>query len=162
VPLITHPEAERLLRDYYGDQVTDTRLRMARVPEGATLIANPVSVAPGFQSENVYVMAGVPKIFSAMLDGVVATLKAGQPIVMRAVSAYAPESLFAEALGNIQKQYPDVDLGSYPQIHQGRIGTTIVARGTEVVRLDAAISAVRAMMQAEQKEVLEGEFLLTP
>jgi molybdenum cofactor synthesis domain-containing protein len=138
VKLIDHPEATALLRDYYKDKINDARMRMARIPEGATLISNPVSTAPGFSIGNVYVMAGVPNIMQAMLDGVLATLKHGPAIHSMTVSGYVAESLIAAELAAVAKKYPQLDIGSYPWLKNARYGTALVTRGTDQATVKAA------------------------
>jgi molybdenum cofactor synthesis domain-containing protein len=133
VKLIEHPEARARLLAHYGDpqKLTEARLRMARTPEGAALIDNPVSAAPGFHIGNVYVLAGVPDIMRAMMDGVVATLRHGPAIHSKTVSGFVAESVVAEELEKIAARYPHIDIGSYPWVKEGRFGTALVARGTD-------------------------------
>lgn len=139
VPLTRHPEAERRLLAYYPpEKVNPARMRMADTPEGALLIDNPVSVAPGFIIGNVHVLPGVPKIMQGMLDGLLATLKGGQPISSRSIVCGSPEGEIAAELGAIQSRWPDVDIGSYPFMNASRPGTTIVFRGTDRMAIDGA------------------------
>lgn len=147
VPVVRHPEAERILSAYYGETLNPARLRMADAPQGATLIPNPVSAAPGFRLGNVHVMAGVPRIMQAMFDGIAHTLSGGSPVLSRAVSAEAREGDIAEALTAIQKAHPAVDVGSYPFGLGERIGTCIVGRSTDRAELDAAMDKVAAMFR---------------
>lgn len=117
-------EAVRRLRHHYGtDTINDARLRMARIPKGAELIDNPVSHAPGFRIENVFVMAGVPRIAQAMLDTVKDGLRGGAPVHSRSVTAYIKEGDIAEPLGAIQERYAAVEIGSYPFVRGDRLGT---------------------------------------
>jgi len=149
VPLIRHPEAvARLTRHYPPGGLTEARLRMANTPEGATLIDNPVSVAPGFQIGNVFVMAGVPAIMRSMFDGVKHRLKGGTPMRARTVASALPEGVIAKDLGQLQDRYPDLELGSYPFFRMGKPGTAIVARGTDLDRLEACIGELKAIMVA--------------
>ncbi len=142
-----NPEAERRLRDHYGPEgLNAARLRMARIPVGAALIDNPVSHAPGFRVENVFVMAGVPRIASAMLDSVKHQLAGGAPVHSRAVTAYIREGDVAEGLGGIQDAFPTVEIGSYPFVRGSRIGTSIVARSTDAAAAEAAVAQVAALM----------------
>lgn len=147
-PLVQHPEAREKLLAYYGaDKLTEARLRMARVPEGATLINNPVSAAPGFKIENVFVLAGVPDIMRAMLAECTASLKNGAAYESRTINCLAPESLLAEALGTIAASFADCDIGSYPWFRSGQYGLALVIRGTDPARLDLAAYAVLALAQ---------------
>ncbi|WP_299444033.1 molybdopterin-binding protein [uncultured Rhodospira sp.] len=145
-PLVRHPEAEALMREAYGSDITEVRLRMASMPEGAALIDNPASGAPGFRVENVFVLAGVPSIMRAMFESLAPDLTGGPPILSRAVTATVRESEVAEALAAIQARWPAVDLGSYPWARGGQIGTTLVARGTDAAVLEAVVTDLVAMI----------------
>ncbi|MBN2752507.1 MAG: competence/damage-inducible protein A [Rhodospirillaceae bacterium] len=147
VPFIRHPEAAATLEAYYGDDINTARMRMADLPQDATLIPNPVSAAPGFRIGNVHVLAGVPRIMQAMFDGIVHTLTGGPPVLSRAVSATAREGDIAETLRTIQASYPSVDLGSYPFGLGNRIGTCIVGRTTDPTLLDDAMNTIAEMFQ---------------
>ena len=140
VPLIQHPEAVEVLNAYYAardQEVTEARLRMARTPEGATLIDNPVSGAPGFCMDNVYVMAGVPKIMQGMLEGLLPQLKQGAITDQQSIACDLPESVLSSALADIQAAHPSVDIGSYPGL-SGISGPAAGSRVSIVVRsLDA-------------------------
>jgi len=141
LPLTTHPEAHRLLTEYYGAaDFTAARKRMSKTPEGAALIENPVSIAPGFQVENVFVMAGVPKIMQAMLEALRPRLKAGRKIWSQAITIHAPESKMADKLGQIQNDTTGVTLGSYPFFRDGKIGTQIVVRSAEKAAIKDAVN----------------------
>jgi len=154
----THPKAERLLQDYYGDRANDTRLRMAMMPRGAELIDNPVSCAPGFKVENVYVFAGVPVIARAMFDAVKGTLIGGAVMVSRTVSTIdCSEGMLADELRAVQDKYPDVDLGSYPFLKAGGFGVNLVARGVDAVRVDAACADLVQMLKDLGGTAIEGE-----
>ena len=142
-----HPEAVQRLTEYYGSEhLTEIRLRMARMPEGAVLVENSVSGAPGFRMGNVYVMAGVPSIMRAMFDSIKGELQRGQPIVSRTVTAEVPESRVAKALGEIQERYPDVDVGSYPFMKDGVLGVQLVARGTDAALVEEAEREIQVMV----------------
>lgn len=119
---------------------------MARIPEGAELIDNPVSRAPGFRIGNVHVMAGVPSIFQAMLDNVVPTLKGGRKMLSAAVDCPVPEGIIGTALGEVQVHHPETSIGSYPQYDGLRFSTQIVVRSRSQVAIDAAVADVRAMV----------------
>lgn len=147
VPLIQHTEARARLLHYYGaEKLTETRLLMARTPQGATLINNPVSAAPGFKIENVFVMAGVPDIMRAMLEDCTAGIKGGDAYQSRTVNCLVPESLIAVELGALAKEYADCDIGSYPWFRLGQYGLSLVVRGTNGERLDAAAVALLTLV----------------
>jgi molybdopterin-biosynthesis enzyme MoeA-like protein len=120
---------------------------MARIPEGATLILNPVSQAPGFRLGNVFVMAGVPAIFAAMLEGVRPTLAGGPPVLSWSFRVPIPEGEIAEALRALAEASPRVSFGSYP-FYRGGLGTTLVVRSADRAALDAAAGALRALLHA--------------
>ncbi len=126
--------------------LTPARLRMARVPEGAALIENPVSGAPGFSLENVHVMAGVPAIFSAMVGSLLPGLTGGTPLMSESVRIDKGESSVAGALGKIAQAYPTVSIGSYPFQRDGHFGTNIVLRSVDRRALDSATNEVRALV----------------
>ena len=134
--------------------LNEARLSMADMPEGADLNHNPVSVAPGFRLENVYVLPGVPQILQAMVDGLVPNLAGGDPVVSRPLTVFAAEGDVAAALAAIQDRFADVEIGSYPFFRQGRFGTTIVARGRDPSRVEAARNEVRNAASALGAESL--------
>ncbi|MFM2045080.1 MAG: hypothetical protein RLY86_3656 [Pseudomonadota bacterium] len=144
VPLIQHPEAKRRLVEHYKgtDLLNAARLRMANTPEGAVLIDNPVSSAPGFQIGNVFVMAGVPMIMQAMLTGLGDRLVGGPAIQTRTVLCAIPEGTLAAGLTEIQADFPEIDIGSYPAFRQGRVSTSLVLRGTDTAMLEIATDRV--------------------
>ncbi len=145
-----HDEAMELLGRNYesrGIEFTDARKRMARIPHGARLIDNPVSVAPGFNIENVYVMAGVPSVFQAMLDCVLPTLETGTKILSTTVECSFPEGTIGGPLGEIQKQHQDTSIGSYPRFDSNGFSTHIVVRGRKEEAVAAAASDVKAMLK---------------
>jgi len=147
VPLVLDPAAKAILeRLYKPADLNAARLRMAHVPQGATLIDNPVSRAPGFQIGNVYVMAGIPRVMQAMFDGLKHRLKGGKPMRSRQISAELPEGRIAEGLTALQDRYSDLEIGSYPFQRLGKIGSAIVLRGTEQARIDAAAEELKALM----------------
>lgn len=151
LPCDHDPAAMKMLGDYYAGRdipFTDARKRMARMPEGAAHIDNPVSVAPGFVIGNVHVMAGVPAVFQAMLDQVVPTLRTGRVLMSRAVHCPFGEGTIGEPLARIQDVYPDIAIGSYPKHDAGRFWTEIVLRGADDARLDEAQASVSAMVAA--------------
>ena len=150
-PVVEHPDAVALIERWYagrGEEVTPARLRMARMPEGAKLILNPVSGAPGIRVGNVFVMAGVPSIFKAMLEAVGSEIEKGAVVHARAATALRlPESKIAEQLRAIQAAFIGVSIGSYP-IDGDVKGVTIVARSDNESAAEQAIAAVAAAMRA--------------
>ena len=134
VPVVVHPDARKILEDYYRDRpggLTEARLRMARVPEGAELIANPSSGAPGIKIGNVYVMAGVPGIAASMLEALTGKLEGGRPVVSVTVGARAAESDVADLLRETEESHPGVAIGSYPFFKDGRYGANFVIRSED-------------------------------
>ena len=134
VPVVVHPHARQILEDYYRDRpggLTDARLRMARVPEGAELIPNPTSGAPGVKMGNVFIMAGVPHIAASMLEALSGTLEGGRPMVSVTVGARAPESDVADLLRDTEAAHPGVTIGSYPFFKDGRYGANFVIRSDD-------------------------------
>jgi molybdenum cofactor synthesis domain-containing protein len=134
VPLIVHPAARAILEDYYRDRpggLNEARLRMARVPEGAELIPNPSSGAPGVKIANVYILAGVPHIAASMLDALTGKLEGGRPVVSVTVGARAAESEVAQLLKDTEAAHPGVAIGSYPFFKDGRYGANFVIRSED-------------------------------
>ncbi|HET6466821.1 MAG TPA: competence/damage-inducible protein A [Geminicoccaceae bacterium] len=151
-----HPEAERRMIAYYPpEKLNAARLKMAETPEGAELIDNPVSVAPGFRVDNVYVLPGVPSIMQAMFAGLKARLKGGATILSRTLTVYAPEGEIAKPLGRIQDAHPTVEIGSYPFMRPERFGTSIVFRSSDAAALAAAADALLAHARTAGIEVEE-------
>lgn len=159
VALRRDERAVDLLTRHYGgpEHLTDARLRMAHVPDGAILIDNPVSAAPGFQIGNVYVLAGVPRICQAMFDGLKGRLVGGDKVLSLTVSAHIGEGVIAHDLGLLQQRYADLDIGSYPYFRQGRYGASFVLRGTNRERLDAAAQELRVIIRKLGADPLDGE-----
>ncbi len=158
VPLIRHPEAKALLEKHYPpEQINEARMKMADIPEGATLIHNPVSAAPGYKMENVYVMAGVPRIMQAMFDGIKHSFAGGAPMISASVSAFITEGSIAEDLGRIQDQFPTVEIGSYPFVRQQKLGTSLVARSTDVETLAECKALLVTLFRKHTHEVWDEE-----
>lgn len=135
-----------------GTEVNEARLRMARIPEGADLIVNSVSAAPGFRIGNVHVMAGVPVIMRAMLEALAPTLKGGRKVMSVTIKAAVGEGTLGGPLGALQEQYPDVKMGSYPQMGRDRVMTELVLRSAEAERLEEVAAQVRAMVAAAHEK----------
>jgi molybdenum cofactor synthesis domain-containing protein len=151
---VVNAEAKRLLEEYYatrGVTLNDARLRMAMIPEGATLIDNPVSIAPGFNIGNVFVMAGVPKIMQGMFDHVDKLIEGGKPVLSKALRCNQKEGDIAAELGAIQKEFPEVDIGSYPHMYQTP-SLSLVLRSADGARLDAAAAKVAGLIRARGEE----------
>ena len=145
---ITHRgDAVQLLQGHYDRQnlpFNTARQRMARIPDGAILIDNPVSIAPGFTLGNVHVMAGVPRIFEAMLAGVLPTLTGGAPLHSRTLRLLRGEGEIATPFAEFAARYPDLSMGSYPFNINGVYGTNLVLRGPDPERLDQALAGLTA------------------
>jgi len=133
VPVIVHPRARQILENYYATRggLNDARLRMARVPEGADLIENRESGAPGVKIGNIYMMAGVPSIAARMLEALDGKLEGGKPVVSMTVGAFAPESEVADLLRATEEAHTGVAIGSYPFFKDGRFGANFVMRSED-------------------------------
>jgi molybdenum cofactor synthesis domain-containing protein len=158
VALVRDPEAERRVRSNYASpaDITPARLKMAEVPEGSELLDNPVSRAPGFRVENVYVLPGVPRIMQAMFEGFRHKLVGGVSMKSREIAAYLPEGRMGGPLGEIQARFPETEIGSYPFVREGRFGAALVVRHADQAMVDAASEAVRAMIRELGEEPIEG------
>jgi molybdenum cofactor synthesis domain-containing protein len=158
VKLIKHPKAAALLLAHYGaENATEARMRMAHTPEGAELIDNPVSIAPGFKIGNVHVMAGVPAIFQAMFDGIKSTLAHGDKVLSKTIGGFIGEGVIAKDLGALQQRYPALDVGSYPFFRQGKFGASFVIRGTDAAAIGKAADELRTIIRTLGAEPIEGE-----
>ena len=150
VPIGHDPRAVEILHAYFkemGREPNEARMRMARIPKGASLIDNPVSKAPGFQMGNVFVMAGVPKIMNAMMEDVAKRLTRGVPMVSRNVEFRGGEGDAAKPLGEIQTAFPGVVIGSYPFQAPDGFATNLVLRSRDGQALEQAYAAVCRMAQ---------------
>jgi len=148
VPITCRADAMALLTAHYdrsGLPFNEARQRMARIPDGAVLIDNPVSVAPGFTLGNVHVMAGVPKIFEAMLAGVLPLLTGGAPLLSQSLRVNRGEGDVATDFAALAAEYPDLSMGSYPFNQAGVFGTNLVIRGPDALRLNAAMVRLMAL-----------------
>ncbi len=158
VPLVLHPVAATLLTDHYGlKNITQARLRMAHTPEGAELINNPVSIAPGFRIGNVFVLAGVPRICQAMFDGLKDGLHGGDQVLSRTVSGYIGEGVIAKDLGELQDRHPTLEIGSYPFFRQGKFGASFVIRGTDQASINVAAVELYEIIIKLGADPIEGE-----
>lgn len=157
-PVIVHPKARAVLEAYYKDRggVTDVRLRMARVPEGAELIENRLSGAPGIRIGNIFILAGVPHITTLMLESLSGSLEGGKPLLSRTVGCWVAESEVADLLASTEKAHPDCQIGSYPFFKDGRVGANFVARSTDADALDACIKSLIEALMAGGREAVVG------
>jgi len=149
VKLIKHTEAHKRLKEYYASSNRELNVpseKMAYIPEGATLIDNSATSAPGFIIENVYVMAGVPYIMQAMMDFVLPTLQSGSTIASRTISLLIGESLIANEMEEIENKYPDISVGSYPSTNVGIHITSVVLRSDNITELDKAFNEFSRMV----------------
>lgn len=148
VPIGKRADAMALLTAHYarqGLEFNEARQRMARIPDGAVLIDNPVSVAPGFTLGNVHVMAGVPRVFEAMVASVLPGLTGGAPLLSQTLRVERGEGEIAAGFAALAAEYPDLSMGSYPFIQNGLYGTNLVIRGTDAARLEAAMARLKAL-----------------
>ena len=147
VNLEKNAEAVRLLDKYYKPGgINEARLNMAHIAQGAKLIDNPLSGAPGFQMENVFVMAGVPAIMQLMFDGITNRLIGGDPIITVNVATNIGEGVFAADLSKLQDEYPDISIGSYPYFRNRKLGVNLVMRSTNLNQLEDLKGKVKAMI----------------
>ncbi|TNE57698.1 MAG: competence/damage-inducible protein A [Alphaproteobacteria bacterium] len=154
-----HPEVVKMFEARYDkEMLNEARLRMARIPDGASLIENPISKAPGFRLENVFVMAGIPMLVEAMLESLRGELVGGARVASVSLSAHLAEGDLAKPLGRLQEAYPDVSMGSYPFYRGKRYGVTLVLRSSDLALLDAAAEKVMALMRSlgQEPEVERG------
>ncbi len=147
---VINEKARRILEDYYdgsGRDLNEARMRMAYTPEGAELVDNPISRAPGFRIENVIVMAGIPAVMRAMFETVASSLEGGAKVVSRTVSVLMGEGDIARPLGELQERYESLEIGSYPFVRNSRFGTTLVLRGTDESAVGAAAEELKSILR---------------
>jgi molybdenum cofactor synthesis domain-containing protein len=158
VEVVLHPEASAMLRRYYESRggITEARLRMARVPDGAELIPNRMSGAPGIRHGNIFIMAGVPHITAGMLDALTGTLEGGAPLLSATIGCWVPESEIADMLGAIEKAHEGCQIGSYPFFREGKVGSNFVVRSTDQDALDACAAALMDGLRALGREAFAG------
>ncbi len=150
-PIDVRDDARAILQAHYdraGTELNAARLRMARIPDGATLIDNPVSAAPGFTIRNVHVMAGVPAVFQAMVASILPTLTGGAPLISRTLRVLRGEGDIAGPLGVFAQQFSDLSVGSYHFQKDGIYGSNIVVRGTNAAQLDTAMTTLESIINA--------------
>lgn len=158
VGVVIHPEASAALRAYYETRggLTEARLRMARVPDGATLIPNRMSGAPGIRVGNIFIMAGVPHITAGMLDALTGTLEGGAQLLSHSVGCWVAESEIADMLAAIEKTNPGCQIGSYPFFREGRVGSNFVVRSTAAELLSACVASLMKELRAFGREPVDG------
>jgi molybdenum cofactor synthesis domain-containing protein len=152
VPIGVREDARALLQAHYDRQgmvLNEARLRMARIPDGAALIDNPVSAAPGFTLGNVHVMAGVPQVFEAMVASVLPLLKGGAPLLSQSLRIARGEGDIAGPLALLAARYPQLSMGSYPFVKDGVYGANIVIRGADGAAVDAAVTELAALFPGD-------------
>ena len=148
VELEVNDKALSILKEYYKDgELTEARMKMTMIPVGAELVDNPVSKAPGFKMDNVFVMAGIPSIMQGMLEGARRFLKGGDVVKSMSIDVFTPESNVAQALTDLQKKYNDVEIGSYPFSKDNRFGTTLVMRSSNEKRLHQCDEELKELMK---------------
>jgi molybdopterin-biosynthesis enzyme MoeA-like protein len=155
VAVEVHPKARAVLEAYYETRggITDARLRMARVPAGATLIENRMSGAPGIRHGNIFILAGVPHIATLMLEALSGTIEGGKPLLSRTIGCWVPESEVADILRETEKAHEGCQIGSYPFFREGKVGANFVVRSTEAGRLDACVDDLIARLEADGRQV---------
>ncbi len=161
VGVVHHPKAMETLTRYYETRggLSETRARMARVPEGADLIENRLSGAPGIRIGNVFIMAGVPHITAGMLDALTGTLEGGRPVVSETIGCWVAESEVADLLRSTEKDFRDrgeVAIGSYPFFRDGKVGANFVVRSPDAGLAAACVGALAAGLEAGGRSVVEG------
>ncbi|VWX47109.1 molybdopterin-binding protein [Novosphingobium sp. 9U] len=158
VNVVVHPQARAILEDYYQERggLTDARLRMARVPEGAELIPNRYTGAPGIKFENLFIMAGVPQITAGMLEALTGTLEGGAPLLSETVGCWVAESEVADLLRLTEKAHASCQIGSYPFWREGRTGANFVIRSTDANELAACSRALIDGLAAIDKPAFAG------
>ncbi|MFP5394755.1 MAG: competence/damage-inducible protein A [Alphaproteobacteria bacterium] len=158
VGVVIHPEARAILERYYEPRggLNEARLRMARVPDGAQLIPNRMSGAPGIQIGNVYLMAGVPSITAGMLDALTGTLEGGLPVLSQTIGSWVQESEVADLLRTTEQAHEGCAIGSYPFFREGRIGANFVVRSTDAEVLESCCAALSAGLTALGREAVPG------
>jgi molybdenum cofactor synthesis domain-containing protein len=158
LPVVVHPRARQVLEDYYASRggVNEARLRMARVPEGAELIENRMSGAPGIRISNILILAGVPHIAGMMLDALSGALPGGRPLLSRTVGCWVAESEVADTLRETERAHAGCQIGSYPFFRDGRVGANFVVRSVETAVLDACVADLSARLASRGHDTVDG------
>jgi molybdopterin-biosynthesis enzyme MoeA-like protein len=157
-PVVVHPKARAILEEFYATRggLNEPRLRMARVPQGAALIENLFSGAPGIQVENVFILAGVPRIAGMMLDALTGKLAGGRPLISHTLGGWIQESEVAALLAATERANPRCQIGSYPFFRDGKAGANFVIRSDEEAALAACAAELKAAIAGIGKEVVDG------
>ena len=158
VDVVIHPEARAILERYYESRggLNEARLRMARVPDGAQLIPNRMSGAPGIQIGNVFLMAGDPSITAGMLDALTGALEGGLPLLSQTVGSWAMESEVADLLRETERAHEGCVIGSYPFFREGRVGANFVVRSVDAAQLEVCCEALVIGLNALGREAVAG------
>ena len=158
VEVVIHPTARAILERYYETRggLNEGRLRMARVPDGAELIENRMSGAPGIRVGNLFLMAGVPHITAGMLDALTGTLEGGLPVLSATLGCWVAESEVADMLGATERAHEGCQIGSYPFFREGRVGANFVIRSVDQAQLDGCVAALASALEATGREVTPG------
>jgi molybdenum cofactor synthesis domain-containing protein len=155
VPVVIHPKARAILEAYYATRggLTEARLRMARVPEGAELIENPMSGAPGIRFGNIFILAGVPHIATVMLEALSGRLEGGRPLLSRTLGCWVAESEVADLLSAVERAHEGCQIGSYPFFREGRVGANFVIRSIDSGALEACATDLARRLADDGREV---------
>jgi molybdenum cofactor synthesis domain-containing protein len=158
VPVVLHPVAQETLTRYYESRggITEARLRMARVPEGADLIPNRMSGAPGIKHGNIFIMAGVPHITAGMLDALTGTLEGGAPLLSHQIGCWVAESEVSKLLGDTEKAHEGCQIGSYPFFRDGKVGANFVVRSTDSHMLNQCCEALTSGLEGLGYPTIDG------
>ena len=156
VAVVVHPRARALLEAYYATRggLTEARLRMARVPEGAELIENKMSGAPGIRHGNIFILAGVPHIATQMMDSLTGTIEGGRPLLSRTLGCWTAESEVAQLLEEVERAHEGCQIGSYPFFREGRVGANFVIRSTDAAALAECEASLAARLEEAGREVV--------
>jgi molybdenum cofactor synthesis domain-containing protein len=158
VGVVVHPRARATLEAYYATRggMTEARLRMARVPEGAELIENPMSGAPGIRFGNIFILAGVPHIATLMLEALSGTLEGGMPLLSHILGCWVPESEVSDILREVERAHAGCQIGSYPFFREGRVGADFVIRSTDPAALASCAADLAARLERDGRTDIEG------
>lgn len=158
IEVVIHPQARSRLESYYSTRggLNEARLRMARVPDGAELIENPVSGAPGIRLGNIFILAGVPHIAANMLEALSGKLEGGRPLLSVSIGCWVAESEVADLLRSTEKDHPDCRIGSYPFFRKDRVGANFVIRSVDPQRLSACVADLNARLAKAGREIVPG------
>ena len=156
VPVVIHPRARAMLEEYYATRggLNEGRLRMARVPEGAELIENRMSGAPGIRHGNLFILAGVPHIATQMLESLAGQIEGGRPLLSGTIGCWTAESEVAQLLEEVERAHPGCQIGSYPFFREGRVGANFVIRSTEEAVLTKCETDLIGRLEEAGREVV--------